>query len=84
MLLLNLHNSLVDKEGDHVCRLSLFASFWVDNRTGYDLVFKDLDAPPVLDRLPCLGGWPRLPACSMCMGVALVSYWSKPWALPVI
>lgn len=56
VLLLNLNNSLVDKEGDHVCRLSLFASFWVDNRTGYDLVFKDLDAPPVLDRLPCLGG----------------------------
>lgn len=54
VLLLSLHNSLAAKEDDHVCRVSLFAPFWIDNRTGFDLIFKDLDAPSYIDRLPFL------------------------------
>ncbi|GLC57723.1 hypothetical protein PLESTB_001257700 [Pleodorina starrii] len=54
VLLLSVHNSLARKEDDHVCRLSLYAAYWVDNRTGFNLLFKDLDAPAGLDNLPFL------------------------------
>ncbi len=54
VLLLSLRNSLATKKDDHVCRLSLFAPFWMDNRTGFSLTFKDLDAPAGLDRMPFL------------------------------
>jgi hypothetical protein len=31
--------------------VSLYAPIWVDNRTGFDLVFRDLDVPALLERL---------------------------------
>lgn len=42
------------QEGDAICRVALFAPFWVDNRTGFDLVFRDLDVPSAFDSLPFL------------------------------
>ncbi|EFJ52490.1 hypothetical protein VOLCADRAFT_102987 [Volvox carteri f. nagariensis] len=53
VLLLSLHNSLADKD-EYVCHLTLYAPYWVDNRTGLYLLFKDLDAPAGLDNLPFL------------------------------
>lgn len=54
-----IHNSLADHD-DHglanaMCRLTVFAPLWVDNRTGFDLHIKDLDVPAPLDGLPFLG-----------------------------
>ncbi|GIL45737.1 hypothetical protein Vafri_2896 [Volvox africanus] len=54
VLMLSLYNSLATKEEEYVCRLTLYAPYWVDNRTGLCLVFKDLDAPTGLDNLPFL------------------------------
>ncbi|GIL71927.1 hypothetical protein Vretifemale_2372 [Volvox reticuliferus] len=54
ILMLSLHNSLATKEEEYVCRLTLYAPYWVDNRTGLNLIFKDLDAPAGLDNLPFL------------------------------
>lgn len=34
--------------------MAIFSPLWVDNRTGYDLVFKDLDVPSFLTDLPFL------------------------------
>ena len=56
-ILLGLHNSLADQD-DTVCRLVVYSPFWIDNRTGFSLVFKDLDAPPILDTLPFLCAYP--------------------------
>ncbi len=52
-VLLGIHNSLSQHE-DTVCRLVIYSTFWIDNRTGFNLVFQDLDAPPLLDTLPFL------------------------------
>ena len=43
MMLLGVDNSMHDKaSGDFtMCRLTLFAPYWVDNRSGLDLLFKD-------------------------------------------
>ena len=42
-MMLAVDNSMQDKaSGDFtMCRLTLFAPYWVDNRCGMDLVFKD-------------------------------------------
>ncbi|GLI64033.1 hypothetical protein VaNZ11_007171 [Volvox africanus] len=54
VLMLSLSNSLATKEDEYVCHLTLYAPYWVDNRTGLCLMFKDLDAPAGLDNLPFL------------------------------
>lgn len=58
---LGLHNSLAEGDnlgfGNAMCRLTVFAPFWVDNRTGFDLHIKDLDVPAPLDELPFLSAW---------------------------
>ena len=43
MMMLGVDNSMHDKaSGDFtMCRLTLFAPYWVDNRSGLDLLFKD-------------------------------------------
>ena len=42
-MMLGVDNSMHDKNsGDFtMCRLTLFAPYWVDNRCGLDLLFKD-------------------------------------------
>ncbi len=42
-MMLGVDNSMHDKaSGDFtMCRLTLFAPYWVDNRSGLDLLFKD-------------------------------------------
>jgi hypothetical protein len=37
-----------------VHRVAVYAPYWIDNRTGFDLVFKDVDAPGILSDLPFL------------------------------
>lgn len=41
-------NSMVNESGrSPLCRVTLFAPFWLDNRTGMDLLFQDhKSAPP--------------------------------------
>ncbi len=43
LMMLGVDNSMHDKaSGDFtMCRLTLFAPYWVDNRSGLDLLFKD-------------------------------------------
>ena len=41
---------------DPTCRVSVFAPIWIDNRTGFDLIFKDIDVPAAVKDLPFLGG----------------------------
>lgn len=43
LMMLGVDNSMHDKNsGDFtMCRLTLFAPYWVDNRCGLDLLFKD-------------------------------------------
>ena len=43
VMMLGVDNSMHDKaSGDFtMCRLTLFAPYWVDNRSGMDLLFKD-------------------------------------------
>ena len=43
LMMLGVDNSMHDKtSGDFtMCRLTLFAPYWVDNRCGLDLLFKD-------------------------------------------
>lgn len=42
-MMLGLDNSMHDKDsGDlSMCKLTLFAPYWIDNRSGLDLTFKD-------------------------------------------
>ena len=43
LMMLGVDNSMHDKNsGDFtMCRLTLFAPYWIDNRCGLDLLFKD-------------------------------------------
>lgn len=44
------------RNSDSTFKVSVFAPFWIDNRTGFDMVFQDLDVPAYLDSLPFLCG----------------------------
>ena len=48
-------NNSMALEGDTSCRVAIFAPYWVDNRTGVDLVFKDVDVPKLFADIPFLG-----------------------------
>ncbi|KAL6762638.1 hypothetical protein V8C86DRAFT_613892 [Haematococcus lacustris] len=52
-MFLGISNSMAT-EDDSICRVSIFSPYWVDNRTGFDLVFKDLDVPAIFNSLPFL------------------------------
>lgn len=39
-----IHNTLADKDGGSVSRFTFFVPFWMNNRTGVDLFFKDSEA----------------------------------------
>ncbi|KAK9800258.1 hypothetical protein WJX73_008605 [Symbiochloris irregularis] len=53
VLYLGLDNSLARTAGKPLCRLTLFAAYWLDNRTGLDLSFQDHESAP---RAPILLG----------------------------
>lgn len=44
LLNVSIHNSLADKDPGSVSRLTFFVPFWMNNRTGVDLFFKDSEA----------------------------------------
>ena len=47
VLYMGLDNSLATSQGTQaLCRLTFFAPYWVDNRTGLDLVFHDHQSAP--------------------------------------
>ncbi len=50
MMALGINNS-VATSASHMARVSVFAPFWIDNRTGFDLLFRDLDVHPWFDPL---------------------------------
>lgn len=52
-MLLGISNSMAT-DADFSCQVKVFAPFWVDNRTGLDLLFKDIDVPPPLANVPFL------------------------------
>lgn len=41
-------------DADTSCRVSIYAPYFIDNRTGFDLVFKDMDVPAAFADLPFL------------------------------
>ncbi|KAF5841304.1 hypothetical protein DUNSADRAFT_13577 [Dunaliella salina] len=47
-------NNTIKEENDSICQVAIFAPLWVDNRTGFDLIFKDLDVPSAFNDLPFL------------------------------
>ena len=48
------------------CKVSLFSPYWVDNRTGMDLIFKDVDVSKFFADIPLLGeNAPPLPVMAM-------------------
>ncbi len=50
---LGLANTLARPDGDHtVCHVTLHVAYWVDNRTGMDLVFKDMPSNASRSSLP--------------------------------
>lgn len=53
-VLLGINNSMAT-DADFSCQVKVYSAFWVDNRTGLDLIFKDMDVPPVLANVPFLG-----------------------------
>lgn len=48
ILRLGVHNSFIDKELPQagVCRITLYVPYWLSNRTGVDLFFKDPECAP--------------------------------------
>ena len=50
---LGVSNSMRE-ESDTICQVSIYSPLWVDNRTGYDLIFRDLDVPAIFNSLPFL------------------------------
>ena len=53
-MFVGIHNSMAT-DGDTRCKVCLFSPYWVDNRTGMDLVFKDVDVPKFFADIPLLG-----------------------------
>jgi len=56
VMFLGVHNSMT-LEADTACKVALYSPYWVDNRAGVDLVFKDVDVPKLFADVPFLGGW---------------------------
>jgi hypothetical protein len=50
---LGIRNSMKEDK-DSICQVAIFSPLWVDNRTGYDLIFRDLDVPSIFNDLPFL------------------------------
>ncbi len=63
MLFLGLDRS---RSSARTCRVGVFAHFWIDNRTGLDLVFRDLDVP-----YSCYALAPLLCECVGCIQYCL-------------
>lgn len=47
-------NNTIKEENDSICQVAIFSPLWVDNRTGFDLIFRDLDVPSAFNDLPFL------------------------------
>jgi len=47
-------NNTMKEEHDTICQVAIFSPLWVDNRTGFDLIFRDLDVPSAFNDLPFL------------------------------
>ena len=54
IMFIGVHNSMA-LEADTACKVALYSPYWVDNRTGVDLVFKDVDVPKMFADIPFLG-----------------------------
>eukprot|EP00983_Pelagomonas_calceolata_P036737 1134426-Pelagomonas_calceolata.AAC.6 len=51
-------NNTIKEENDSICQVAIFSPLWVDNRTGFDLIFRDLDVPSAFNDLPFLSEFP--------------------------
>ena len=76
VLYLGLDNSLARTAGKPLCRLTLFAAYWLDNRTGLDLSFQDHESAPRAPillgaRLPCDTTSVLAPGDACCMTATL-------------
>lgn len=52
-MFLGIRNSMSEIK-DSICQVTIFSPLWVDNRTGYNLIFRDLDVPSAFNDLPFL------------------------------
>ena len=50
---MGLHNSM-GVENDTSCRIMVYSQFWIENRCGFNLCFKDMDVPAILSNVPFL------------------------------